>query len=168
MDEALEEPEEQGPTDVPEEEVGMGGPDRRAHWPPGIKEWLRPAKRVAGKKDESVEGKVKTMQAKKEKSTEVLRNGIKAENGTGKDAEALSVKRPAVKNSEYKKGAPKLVPTPSTSDGEDDVSGLRSDLSDEEVVAPVVKRGGSVLGERVQELRGLVMRRLVFRSEAFS
>lgn len=41
-----------------------------------MEEWLKPAKRVA-KKDESVEGKTKIMQAKKEKSTEVLRNGIK-------------------------------------------------------------------------------------------
>lgn len=97
MDEALEELEEQGPTDVPEEEVGMGGPDRRAHWLPGMEEWPRPAKRAAKKKDESVEEKAKIMQAKKEKSTEELRNGIKAENGTGKDAEAPPVKRPAVK-----------------------------------------------------------------------
>lgn len=51
-----------------------------------MEEWLRPAKRVAEKKGESIEGKIKIMQAKKEKSTEVLRNDIKAENGTGKDA----------------------------------------------------------------------------------
>ena len=44
MDEALEELEEQGPTDTPEEEVGMDGP---AYWPPGMEEWLRPAKRAA-------------------------------------------------------------------------------------------------------------------------
>ena len=51
-----------------------------------MEEWLRPAKRVAEKKGESIEGKIKIMQAKKGKSTEVLRNDIKAENGTGKDA----------------------------------------------------------------------------------
>ena len=44
-----------------------------------MEEWLRPAKRVAKKKDESVEGKTKLMQAKMGKSTEVLRNGIKGE-----------------------------------------------------------------------------------------
>jgi hypothetical protein len=82
MDEALEELEEQGPTDIPEEEVGMGGP---VYWPPGMEEWLRPAKRAAKKKDESVKGETRIMQAKKEKSAEVLRNGIKAENGIGKD-----------------------------------------------------------------------------------
>ena len=42
--------------------------------------------RVAEKKGESIEGKIKIMQAKKGKSIEVLRNDIKAENGTGKDA----------------------------------------------------------------------------------
>ena len=83
------------------------------------------------------------MQANKGKSTEVLRNGIKAENGTGKDAKAPPVKRPAVKRTaNARKKATKLVPTPSTSDGEGDVSGPPSDLSDE-VVAPVVKRGGT-------------------------
>jgi len=90
MDEALEELEEQGLTEVPEEELGMGGLDRRVYWPPGMEEWLRPARRVAKKKGESVEGKTKIMQVKKEKSTEVLRNGIKAENGIGKDAKDLS------------------------------------------------------------------------------
>jgi UV DNA damage endonuclease len=28
----------------PEEEVGMGGPERRVYWPPGMEEWLRPKK----------------------------------------------------------------------------------------------------------------------------
>ncbi|SPO00324.1 related to UV-damage endonuclease [Cephalotrichum gorgonifer] len=31
---------------VSEEERGMGGPDGRVYWPPGMEEWLRPAKRV--------------------------------------------------------------------------------------------------------------------------
>jgi UV DNA damage endonuclease len=30
---------------VPEEEVGMGGPEGRVYWPPGMEEWLRPKKR---------------------------------------------------------------------------------------------------------------------------
>ena len=38
------------PPPVPEEEVGMGGPDRRVYWPPGMETWLRPAKRVVRKK----------------------------------------------------------------------------------------------------------------------
>jgi UV DNA damage endonuclease len=31
---------------VPEEEIGMGGPEGRVYWPPGMEEWLRPKKRV--------------------------------------------------------------------------------------------------------------------------
>ncbi|KAJ5120862.1 uncharacterized protein N7515_010250 [Penicillium bovifimosum] len=34
------------PPRIPEEEVGMGGPDRRVYWPRGMEEWLRPAKRI--------------------------------------------------------------------------------------------------------------------------
>lgn len=34
------------PASVPEDEVGMGGPERRVYWPPGMESWLRPAKVV--------------------------------------------------------------------------------------------------------------------------
>ncbi|KAL4811945.1 UV-endonuclease UvdE-domain-containing protein [Aspergillus spinulosporus] len=37
------------PKIVPEEEVGMGGPERRVYWPPGMEEWLRPKKIVRTK-----------------------------------------------------------------------------------------------------------------------
>lgn len=40
------------PTLVPEEEVGMGGPERRVYWPPGMEDWLRPPKRVVKKKED--------------------------------------------------------------------------------------------------------------------
>ena len=40
----------EGPTIVPEDEVGMGGPDGQVYWPPGQEEWLRPVKRVVAKK----------------------------------------------------------------------------------------------------------------------
>ncbi|MCJ1248906.1 UV-damage endonuclease [Trapelia coarctata] len=36
---------------IPEDEVGMGGPEGRVYWPPGMEEWLRPVKRVVKKKD---------------------------------------------------------------------------------------------------------------------
>ncbi|GME46195.1 UV-endonuclease UvdE [Neofusicoccum parvum] len=48
---AAEELEDAAPSVVPDEEVAMGGPERRVYWPPGMEEWLRPAKRVAKKKD---------------------------------------------------------------------------------------------------------------------
>lgn len=31
---------------IPDDEVGMGGPERRVYWPRGMEEWLRPAKKV--------------------------------------------------------------------------------------------------------------------------
>lgn len=36
---------------VKEEDVGMGGPQNRVYWPPGMEEWLRPKKREIKKKD---------------------------------------------------------------------------------------------------------------------
>lgn len=35
---------------IPDEEVGMGGPDGRVYWPPGMESWLRPAKKAARSK----------------------------------------------------------------------------------------------------------------------
>ncbi|KAI1115575.1 UV-endonuclease UvdE-domain-containing protein [Nemania sp. NC0429] len=35
------------PREVPEAELGMGGPDNRVYWPLGMEEWLRPRKREA-------------------------------------------------------------------------------------------------------------------------
>jgi UV DNA damage endonuclease len=32
---------------IPDEEIGMGGPENRVYWPPGHEEWLRPKKREA-------------------------------------------------------------------------------------------------------------------------
>jgi UV DNA damage endonuclease len=36
---------------VLEDDVGMGGPEGRVYWPPGMEEWLRPKKREVKKKD---------------------------------------------------------------------------------------------------------------------
>ncbi|KAI2613438.1 UV-endonuclease UvdE [Hypoxylon sp. NC1633] len=35
---------------VPDEEIGMGGPENRVYWPIGMEEWLRPRKREVKKK----------------------------------------------------------------------------------------------------------------------
>ncbi|KAL9017082.1 MAG: hypothetical protein Q9185_005593 [Variospora sp. 1 TL-2023] len=43
---------------IPDEELGMGGPDGRVYWPPGQEHWLRPMKRVvAPKKTKGPPGK---------------------------------------------------------------------------------------------------------------
>lgn len=49
---------------IPDEEVGMGGPDGRVYWPPGMEEWLRPVKRVVKKKDGAEAGKLTPAQKK--------------------------------------------------------------------------------------------------------
>ncbi|KAI1808235.1 UV-endonuclease UvdE [Daldinia bambusicola] len=38
------------PPEVPESELGMGGPNNRVYWPLGMEEWLRPKKREVKKK----------------------------------------------------------------------------------------------------------------------
>lgn len=38
------------PPTIAEEEVGMGGPERRVYWPRGMEEWLRPAKKIVRSK----------------------------------------------------------------------------------------------------------------------
>ncbi|KAI1751568.1 UV-endonuclease UvdE-domain-containing protein [Xylaria castorea] len=47
-DNAVEEPKP--PPEVPEAELGMGGPDNRVYWPIGMEEWLRPQKREVKRK----------------------------------------------------------------------------------------------------------------------
>jgi len=45
--------------EVPQEEVGMGGPEGRVYWPLGKEEWLTPRKRVVKKKEvQELEGGV--------------------------------------------------------------------------------------------------------------
>ena len=44
------EEEELVKAEVPESEIGMGGPTR-VYWPPGMEEWLRPKKREIKKKN---------------------------------------------------------------------------------------------------------------------
>ncbi|KAI0135851.1 UV-damage endonuclease [Daldinia grandis] len=50
--EAEEDAEEElkPPLEIPESELGMGGPDNRVYWPLGMEEWLRPRKREVKKK----------------------------------------------------------------------------------------------------------------------
>ncbi|KEF53012.1 uncharacterized protein A1O9_10920 [Exophiala aquamarina CBS 119918] len=53
--------QQQPPPLVPDEEVGMGGPEGRVYWPPGMEEWLRPKKREVKPRDPE---KVKTTAAR--------------------------------------------------------------------------------------------------------
>jgi UV DNA damage endonuclease len=51
VESAESEPEAVPPPVIPSEEVGMGGPEGRVYWPPGMEEWLRPKKKEVKKRD---------------------------------------------------------------------------------------------------------------------
>ncbi|PUU78608.1 UV-endonuclease UvdE-domain-containing protein, partial [Tuber borchii] len=55
---------------VPEEEVGMGGPERRVYWPQGKEEWLGPQKRIRPKKEPAIEGPEASGKTLEETATE--------------------------------------------------------------------------------------------------
>nr|OQO28261.1 hypothetical protein B0A51_04351 [Rachicladosporium sp. CCFEE 5018] len=74
---------------VPEEEVGMGGPDGRVYWPVGMEEWLRPKKREVKPKVEDDVAKAEKAKAKSKAAAEKAYNerqaAIKAEATVGAD-----------------------------------------------------------------------------------
>lgn len=140
----VEDLEDTAPPVVPEEEVGMGGPERRVYWPPGMEEWLRPAKRVVKKKDDT--GKLTTPAQKKKIAAEV----VAADTGAQEDEPgSVDKKRPAPKRAASGKGkkAVKSVPTPSTSDGENAEVEMPN-LDDEELEAGNGKARGGKSGVR--------------------
>ncbi|EXJ94383.1 hypothetical protein A1O1_02777 [Capronia coronata CBS 617.96] len=50
-DDELDSQEARPPPLIPDAEVGMGGPEGRVYWPPGMEEWLRPKKREVKPRD---------------------------------------------------------------------------------------------------------------------
>lgn len=127
LDEKIEEGEEEKPPAViPEEEIGMGGPERRVYWPPGMEEWLRPPKRVVKKKEDA------TTPAKKKRKTAAnsqVVNGVAA--GEDDDVKTLAKKPAPKKTASSRKKEKKIVPTPEPSD-EGEESSVLSDLGDED------------------------------------
>ncbi|KAL6710762.1 UV-damage endonuclease [Coniothyrium glycines] len=135
-----EEAEDVPPPLIPDDEVGMGGPEGRVYWPPGMEEWLRPPKRVTKMKEEGTATPAKKKQGK----TTASAGG--AASVTSEVAALDEVKTPAKKAtapkraaSSTKKKAPESVPTPSATDDEDDhlSSPPLSDMgSEDEAPAP--------------------------------
>ena len=78
---------------IPEEEVGMGGPEGRVYWPPGMEEWLRPVKRVVKPKGEKLdaEGNVITPAKKKGKAAAEAAKAAKELEGEVKQEDAAAV-----------------------------------------------------------------------------
>ncbi|KAI9832248.1 MAG: UV-damage endonuclease [Sarea resinae] len=139
-----------GPSVVPEEDVGMGGPEGRVYWPPGMEEWLRPVKRVVKKKtgDDGKET-LKTTPVKKRKIA------AKSPPGVGQAVKEttppIKKAKATVKKAARKKRVLKSVPTPSTSDEED--SEAPAPISDVELAVPVsVARGGARKSSRAKKI----------------
>jgi UV DNA damage endonuclease len=141
LDAKIEDPEEEDvpPPIVPDEEVGMGGPEGRVYWPPGMEDWLRPPKRIIKKKEDGAATPAK----KKRKTAAAAGEGPSV---TSEPAALDEVKTPAKKSapkraaSSTKKKTPKSVPTPSPSDDEEHLSSPPlSDLGTDDE-APVVQK----------------------------
>ena len=106
-----EEDEDDGPQQqvvIDDEEVGMGGPEGRVYWPPGMEEWLRPVKRVIKPKDPDA----KATPAKKAKGKDAAEE-VKSEE---KSVATTAPAKKGAKTAKTKQKKVPSVPTPSTSD----------------------------------------------------
>lgn len=141
MEDATQEFEAKEQEVIADDEVGMGGPEGRVYWPPGMEEWLRPKKREVKPKDDTKKTPKKTIKAEE----------VAADQGASKGEDEKVANKPPAKVAAAKKKTAAAAPTPSFSDEES--SGL-SDLGEDQVSEPVVtrksaparksKRGGKV------------------------
>lgn len=167
MDEEEAEPEP--PPVIPESEVGMGGPEGRVYWPPGMEEWLRPKKREVRPRDaakvQSTAEKAAQRRAEKAawQAAQEAKNGVDAsegqdlsdlaDGGTPKvgldktksvyEKAKISKAKPArAPKSAKKSKSTKDIATPSTSDNvveEDDMPDL-TDANEPDVQVKPAKR----------------------------
>ena len=128
---------------IPEDDIGMGGPEGRVYWPPGMEDWLRPVKRVVKKKDPAEKEKI-TPAKKRKAAEEAAASAVKLETEVQEeDGGAVTpTPQPASKKAKTapkstakkpppaKKNAKKNVPEPEIS--EEDVSDPLPELSEEE------------------------------------
>lgn len=145
---------EEGPMQqvVLDYEVGMGGPEGRVYWPPGMEHWLRPVKKVI--KPKVVKDEIKMTPAQKKKAgAEAAKEGINVEEevqatGVKEEPDLAASPTPAKKKTKAaakptskpstrkaangNKKSAKSVPTPSISDVDEDENEAMSDLHGEE------------------------------------
>ena len=141
---------------IADDEVGMGGPEGRVYWPPGMEDWLRPVKKVI-KPKEPKEEKAMTPAQKKKAATDAAKEGAKVEqevhvNGVkeeekaipttptpaSKVAKAAPKAAPRAATKKAAKKSTKSAPTPATSD--EDVDEAISDLEDGKQEAKVAQK----------------------------
>lgn len=68
------------PPDVPETEIGMGGPDNRVFWPVGMDEWLRPKKREVKKKTPAAAARDNLVEKEEDEEDEENSKGVMGAN----------------------------------------------------------------------------------------
>ena len=126
---------------IADDDIGMGGPEGRVYWPPGMEDWLRPVKKVV-KPKEPKEEKGMTPAQKKKAAADAAKEGAKVEEEVqtsdmkvednlepatptpaSKKAKAAPKAAPKAATKKAASGAKKSaksVPTPSTSDEDAD------------------------------------------------
>ncbi|KAJ5159465.1 uncharacterized protein N7482_006469 [Penicillium canariense] len=97
------------PRTVPDEEVGMGGPERRVYWPRGMEEWLRPAKKIVKPKPST--SPVKRSASKKMKIEPTTPNG-ELETPVKKSTKTSTRRAPTSAKSRTKRKADQVESTP--------------------------------------------------------
>lgn len=75
-DEAVDTADEPVQVEIPDDEVGMGGPEGRVYWPPGMEHWLRPVKKVVNSKPRD-DKKAATPAKKRKAAAEATEDAIK-------------------------------------------------------------------------------------------
>ncbi|KAI4719790.1 UV-endonuclease UvdE [Aureobasidium sp. EXF-10727] len=82
---------------VPEDEVGMGGPEGRVYWPPGMEDWLRPKKREVKPKAPGGSAKKATPAQKKKALADAVALEAAVKEQHESDEEAAEAATPATK-----------------------------------------------------------------------
>lgn len=112
---------------VPEDEIGMGGPEGRVYWPPGMEDWLRPRKRVVKVKDGAAE--IKAPKKGKNESGEDMPVTEKPKVKVPKKMKAESTEDVAIPVTKKPNAARKKRAVPTASNSSD-----QEDFADEEAV----------------------------------
>ncbi|KAF3384518.1 hypothetical protein F1880_003065 [Penicillium rolfsii] len=111
------------PRTIPEDKVGMGGPDGRVYWPRGMEEWLRPAKKVV--KPKAAASPAKRPNTKKVKSEPATPNS-ELETPVKKTPKTPPRRTPSSTKSRSKRKAEQIESTPES----EDLSSLSVDNED--------------------------------------
>lgn len=124
------------PRTIPEDEVGMGGPDRRVYWPRGMEEWLRPARKVV--KPKAAASPAKRPAVKKVKSEPATPNG-ELETPVKKAPKTPQRRTPSSTKSRTKRKAEQIESTPES----EDLSSLSVEIEDTMAASQTLTRRSS-------------------------